>query len=61
MLSDGNGEWCDATGLTLDLTKNGMGAKRAKRFALIANNGIVEYIGVGDLDVSGADAVLAKL
>jgi peroxiredoxin len=61
MLSDGNGAWCNATGLCQDLSKNGMGDKRFKRFALIANNGIVEYIGVGDLDVSGAEAVLAKL
>ena len=61
LLADGNSEFAEATGLSQDLTKAGLGSKRYKRFALIANNGVVEYIGVGELEVSGAAAVLAKL
>jgi peroxiredoxin len=61
MLSDGNGDFVKSLGLSQDLSSNNMGSIRSQRFALIAKDGVVEYIGVGKLDVSGAAAVLAKL
>ncbi len=61
MLADGNGLFAEALDLSLDLTKQGLGAKRVQRFALIAKDGIIVHIGVGDLDVSGAKAILAVL
>lgn len=63
LLSDGNGELCEAAGLTLDLSAFGMG-KRSARFAAIIDDGVVTYLGVepgGEVTVSGADAVLDNL
>lgn len=63
MLSDGNGEFADATGLGMDGSVFGMGA-RLQRFALIAEDGVVQLLHVekdGALDVSSAEAVLAAL
>ncbi|KAI1298106.1 hypothetical protein EDD11_006878 [Mortierella claussenii] len=64
LAADGNGDFVKATGLDQDLTKAGMGAIRSKRFALVADDLKVTYIGVetaGGVSVSGADAVLAHL
>ncbi|KAJ3321954.1 hypothetical protein HDV06_003691 [Boothiomyces sp. JEL0866] len=61
MVADGNGEFVNAMGLHLDLTPQMMGATRAKRFALIAQDGVIQHLAVGDVDVSGAEAILAKL
>lgn len=61
MVADGNGEFVNALGLNLDLTPQMMGATRAKRFALIAQDGVIQHLAVGDVDVSGAEAILAKL
>ncbi|KAI8614853.1 Redoxin [Chytriomyces sp. MP71] len=61
VLADGNGEFAKAAGMHLDLSGNKMGANRTKRYALIIENGVVTYVGEGDLDMSGAEAVLAKL
>ncbi|KAF9965324.1 hypothetical protein BGZ70_005037 [Mortierella alpina] len=64
MAADGNGEFVTATGLKQDLTKYGMGSVRSQRFALIADDLKITYIGVEtghDVTVSGADAVLAHL
>ena len=46
----------------LDATGGGMGI-RSKRFALIANDGVVEYIGVDakGVDKSSAETVLGQL
>lgn len=64
MLADGSADYVSRLGLELDLTPRGMG-KRATRFAMIVNDGTVEYLGVesnpGELTASGADAVLEKL
>ncbi|KAL2911116.1 peroxiredoxin type-2 [Polyrhizophydium stewartii] len=59
-LADGSAEFIKKAGLELDLTARGMGV-RSKRFALIAKDGVVTYLGVGELDVSGAEVVLSKL
>ncbi|KAG0313832.1 hypothetical protein BGZ97_009850 [Linnemannia gamsii] len=64
LAADGNGEFVTATGLVQDLTKIGFGAVRSKRFALIADDLKVTYVGVetaSGVSVSGADAVLAAL
>ncbi len=63
MLADGSGMFTKALGLELDLTARGMGV-RSQRFALIANDGVVERISVekpGEFDVSRAESVLAAL
>ncbi|KAF9358994.1 hypothetical protein BGX26_000400 [Mortierella sp. AD094] len=64
LAADGNGEFVTATGLVQDLTKIGFGAIRSQRFALVADDLKVTYIGVETgpgVSVSGADAVLAAL
>jgi peroxiredoxin len=62
MLADGNAEFAKALGLELDASGNGMGT-RSRRFALIANDGIVEYLGVDakGVEESSAETVLGKL
>ncbi|WP_346797193.1 peroxiredoxin [Halomonas sp. Bachu 37] len=62
MLADGNAEFAKALGLEMDASGMGMGT-RCKRFALIANDGVVEYIGVDDKGVhdSSAETVLEQL
>ncbi len=62
MLADGNAEFTKALGLELDASGFGMGP-RSKRFAMIVNDGVVEYIGIDDKGVekSSAEAVLAQL
>ena len=57
MLADGNGDFAEAVGLTMDGSKFGMG-KRAQRFAMIIRDGVVEHVFVeepGDFKVSSAD------
>ncbi len=63
LLSDGNGDWAATLGLTLDLSAIGLGT-RSKRFALVADDGVVRYLGVEpgrEVGVSSADAVLENL
>nr|WP_297459967.1 peroxiredoxin [uncultured Halomonas sp.] len=62
MLADGNAEFTKALGLELDASGNGMGT-RSRRFALIANDGVVEYLGVDakGVEESSAETVLGKL
>ncbi len=62
MLADGNGEFTTALGLTLDASGFQMGA-RSKRFALIANDGVVELVNVDEkgFEVSSAEAILEAL
>ncbi|KIY50085.1 thioredoxin-dependent peroxidase [Fistulina hepatica ATCC 64428] len=62
-LSDTNASWSASLGLQKDLSGIGFGI-RTGRYALIIDNLVVKYVGVeegGDVTVSGADAVLAKL
>ncbi len=63
MLADGSGALTRALGLELDLTARGMGV-RCQRFALIAQDGVVERVHVespGGFDVSRAENLLAHL
>ena len=62
MLADGNGELTSALGLGLDGSGFGMG-QRSQRFALIANDGVVEYLGVDGaaLEASSAEAIMEAL
>jgi len=63
MLADGNGEFADALGLTMDASKFGMG-KRSQRYSAIINDGVIEQLNVeapGAFDVSSAVAVLKGL
>ena len=63
MLADGNGAFAKALGLEMDATPFGMGM-RSRRFALVADNGVVKQLHVeapGEFKVSGADSVLAAL
>jgi peroxiredoxin len=63
MLADGNGDFAQAAGLTMDGTGFGMGV-RSQRYALVAKDGVVEQIFVeepGAFEVSSAEHVLGKL
>lgn len=63
MLSDGSADFTKALGLEMDLTTRGMGV-RCKRFALVAKDGKVTYLGIeeaGAFEVSKAETVLAAL
>ncbi|KAB7775626.1 peroxiredoxin [Xanthomonas sp. LMG 12460] len=63
MLSDGNGDFAKALGLELDASSYGMGV-RARRFALYADDGVVQALFVeapGEFKVSAADYVLQHL
>jgi peroxiredoxin len=62
MLADGNATYALALGLTMDGSGFGMGT-RSQRFAMVVNDGTVEYLGVDDgaLEASSAEAVLAAL
>jgi|SRR5690625_3169418 len=62
MLADGNAEFTKALGLTLDASGFGMGL-RSKRYALIADDGIVKYLGIDTKGVhdSSAETILAQL
>ena len=63
VLSDGNGAFAEATGLSLDLSALGFG-KRSKRYAMVVDDGVVRYLGVEpgkDVGVSSAAAVLEAL
>jgi len=63
LLADGAAAFTKALGLDVDLSARGMGV-RSQRFALIAKDGKVTHIGVeqpGSFEVSGADAVMARL
>jgi len=63
MLADGNADFTKALGLELDASGFGMGT-RGKRFALIANDGVITHLNVesaGEFRVSAADFVLAQL
>lgn len=63
MLADGNGEFTEALGLTMDARAYGMG-KRSKRFAMIVENSTVTTLNVepaGGIDVSSAETLLALL
>ena len=62
MLADGDGSWTRALGLAKET--GAFGGLRAQRFALIANDGVVEQLFVeapGKFEVSDAQSLLAAL
>src|SRR3569833_4529632 len=63
MLADGNGDFAEATGLTMDGSKFGMG-KRSQRYSMIVNDGVVEQLNVeapGEYRASRAEHMLDQL
>jgi len=63
LLADGNAEFTEAVGLTMDGSGFGLGT-RSRRYAAIIEDGLVTALFVepgGGLVVSSADAVLAAL
>ena len=63
MLADGNGDFAEALGLTMDGSGFGMG-KRAQRYSMIVEDGVVKELNVeapGDFSVSSADHMLGQM
>ncbi|HET9426829.1 MAG TPA: peroxiredoxin [Allosphingosinicella sp.] len=63
MLADGNGEFAEAMGLTMDGSKFGMG-KRGQRWSAIVEDGVVQELNVeepGAFNVSSAEFILNQL
>ena len=63
MLADGNGDFAQAVGLTMDGSGFGLG-QRGQRFSMIVNDGVVEQLNVeapGDFSVSSAEHMLGQL
>jgi peroxiredoxin len=63
MLADGSGDFARAVGLELDLVARGLGM-RSQRYALVAEDGIVSFLGVEEgaaFEASKAESVLAAL
>ena len=63
MLADGNGDFAEALGLTMDASKFGMG-KRSQRYSAIINDGVVEKLNVeapGEYSASSAETMLGQL
>ena len=63
MLADGNGEFAEAVGLTMDGSGFGLG-KRSQRYSMIVDDGVVKQLNVeapGDFSVSSAEHMLGQL
>ena len=63
MLADGNGEFAESLGLTMDGSKFGMG-KRSQRYSMVVNDGVVEQLNVespGEYSASSAETLLGQL
>ena len=63
MLADGSGDFTKAMGLSMDLTKNGMGV-RSQRYAMIVKDGVIKDLFVekpGAFEVSAVENVLKHL
>ena len=63
MLADGNGDFADAIGLTMDGSKFGMG-KRSQRYSMVVDDGTVEQLNVeapGEYRASSAEHMLEQL
>lgn len=63
MLADGNAEFVEAIGLTMDGSGFGMGT-RGQRFSMVVNDGVIEQLNVeapGDFKVSSAEYMLDQL
>ena len=63
MLADGNGDFAEAVGLTMDGAKFGMG-KRSQRYSMIVDDGVVKQLNVeapGEYRASSAENMLDQL
>jgi peroxiredoxin len=64
MLSDGNGDFAKAIGLSFDGSGFGLGT-RSQRYSMIVDDGVVKSLNVedstGKADVSGAENLLNSL
>ena len=63
MLADGNGDFAESLGLTMDGSKFGMG-KRSQRYSMIVEDGVVTQLNVegpGEFRVSSAEYLLGNL
>ena len=63
MLADGNGEFAQALGLSMDAGKFGMGT-RSQRYSMIVNDGVVEQLNVeapGEYQASSAETMLSQV
>jgi peroxiredoxin len=63
MLADGNGDFAEAVGLTMDGSGFGLG-KRGQRYSMIVDDGVVKALNVeapGDFSVSSAEHLLGQL
>ena len=63
MLADGNGDFAEAVGLTMDGSGFGMG-KRGQRYSMIVEDGVVKELNIeqpGDFSVSSADHMLGQM
>ena len=63
MMADGSAEYTKKLGLELDLTARNMGV-RSTRYSMLVDDGVVKQLNVeapGKFEVSGAEAMLAKL
>jgi glutaredoxin/glutathione-dependent peroxiredoxin len=63
MLADGNGEFTQAMGLTMDGSKYGMGL-RSQRYAMLVEDGVIKALNVeapGAFEVSSAESMIKVL
>lgn len=63
MLADGNGEFTDAIGLSMDASKFGMG-KRSQRYSMLVDDGVVKQLNVeepGEYNRSSAEHLLERM
>lgn len=63
MLADGNGQFAEALGLTMDGSKFGMG-KRSQRYSMLVEDGVVKQLNIeapGEFSVSSAEHLLSAL
>ncbi|MEP0390774.1 MAG: peroxiredoxin [Erythrobacter sp.] len=63
MLADGNGEFVEAVGLTMDGSGFGLG-KRGQRFSMVIEDGTVTQLNIeepGDFKVSSAEHMLGQM
>jgi glutaredoxin/glutathione-dependent peroxiredoxin len=63
-LADGNGEFANAVGLSMDRTASGYGL-RSQRYAMVVDDGVVQALSIEDVpakaDISGAENFLKGL
>lgn len=63
MLADGNGDFAEVLGLTMDGSKFGLG-RRSQRYAMLVKDGVVEQLNVeegGQFAVSSAEHLLSQM